>query len=261
MRCILAPIISSLFILNGKGGHKKCTSALVERTHVRLVILFRMIRKRSKQNMSKSLATKNVAAVLLAVTMVFGVMFAFATPARAQTLESLQAQIQALLAQIAALQGGTGSQQAGGLACTTFTQNLTIGSTGSQVMALQKFLNSVDGTQLATTGAGSPGNETSTFGPITRAAVSKFQQKYGITPTAGYWGPISRAKAASLCAEVVVVPPVTPGLPTGGSMMVAAGTQPANSLAPQSAARLPFTTFTVQAGASDVAINSVTVER
>src|SRR3990167_4374610 len=167
--------------------------------------------------MSKALATKNVAAVLLAVSMVFGVMFTFATPARAQTLESLQAQIQALLAQIAALQGGTGSQQAGGLACTTFTQNLTIGSTGSQVMALQKFLNSVDGTQLATTGAGSPGNETSYFGSISRAAVSKFQQKYGITPTAGYWGAISRAKANSICAGVTPGVPGVPGVPITGN--------------------------------------------
>src|SRR3989344_5732181 len=189
MRCILAPIISSLFILNGKGGHKKCTSALVERTHVRLVILFRMIRKRSKQNMSKSLATKNVAAVLLAVTMVFGVMFAFATPARAQTLESLQAQIQALLAQIAALQGGSSVPSA---SCTTFTRNHQQGQSGGVIMAIQKFLNS-HGAQIAASGAGSPGNETSFFGGLTKAAVAKFQAANGISPAAGYWGPITRA--------------------------------------------------------------------
>ena len=208
--------------------------------------------------------TKSKTAKYVAVLAGFAMALAFVvTPVTtsAVTIEELQAQIAALTAQLAALSGGNVSQQTGGLVCYAFTQNLTMGSTGSEVMALQKFLNSVDGAQLATAGAGSPGNETSYFGSITRAAVSKFQQKYGITPTAGYWGPISRAKAASLCAEVVVVPPVTPGLPTGGSMMVAAGTQPANSLAPQSAARLPFTTFTVQAGASDVAINSVTVER
>src|SRR3990167_2739642 len=130
------------------------------------------------KTMSKALATKNVATVLVAVAMVFGFAFAFATPAKADVISDLQAQIQALLAQISALQGGSGSQQVGGLACINFTQNLTIGSTGSEVMALQKFLNSVDGTQLATTGAGSPGNETSYFGGLTKAAVVKFQDKF-----------------------------------------------------------------------------------
>ena len=128
--------------------------------------------------MSKALATKNVAAVALTLALVLGVAFSFAKPANADALSDLQAQVNALLAQIAALQGGTGSQQSGGLVCPAggFTQTLTMGSTGSEVMAMQKFLNSVDGTQLATTGAGSPGNETSYFGSISRAAVSKFQQ-------------------------------------------------------------------------------------
>jgi len=173
--------------------------------------------------MSKSLATKNVAAVLLAVSMIFGVMFTFATPARAQTLESLQAQIQALLAQIAALQGG-GSQQTGGLVCATFTRNHSMGNSGGEVMAIQKFLNSVDGTQLATTGAGSPGNETSYFGSITKAAVVKFQNKFaadilapvGLSAGTGYWGPSSRAKANSLCAGGGVVTP-GPGVPITGN--------------------------------------------
>src|SRR3989344_5377948 len=215
--------------------------------------------------MSKALATKNVATVLVAVAMIFGFAFAFATPAKADVLSDLQAQIQALLAQISALQGGSGSQQVGGLACINFTQNLTIGSTGSEVMGLQKFLNSIDGTQVATAGAGSPGNETSYFGGLTRAAVSKFQQKYGITPTAGYWGPISRAKAASLCSGVVVVPPGTPTptpTPTGPGITVMAAVQPANSLAPGGTSRVPFTTFTLtnNTGAA-VTVTGITVQR
>jgi len=172
--------------------------------------------------MSKVLATKNVAAVLLAVVMVFGFAFSFATPAKADVISDLQAQIAALLAQITALQGGTGSQQLGGLAClTTFTRNLTVGSSGSEVMEVQKLLNSIDGTQVATTGAGSPGNETSYFGGLTRAAVSKFQQKYGITPIAGYWGPISRAKANSLCAAPPGPGPIIPPPITGNGLRVA----------------------------------------
>ncbi|MDP2648772.1 MAG: peptidoglycan-binding protein, partial [bacterium] len=153
--------------------------------------------------MGKILATKNVAAVLVGLALVFGFAFALATPAKADVLSDLQAQVQALLAQIAALQGTGGSQQTGGLACVTFTQNLTMGDSGGEVMSLQKFLNSVDGTQLATTGAGSPGNETSYFGAITKAAVVQFQNKFaaevlapvGLSAGTGYWGPSSRAHA------------------------------------------------------------------
>ena len=218
--------------------------------------------------MSKALATKNVAAVLLSVAMLLGVTFAFATPAQAQTLESLQAQIQLLLAQIAALQGG-GSQQAGGLACTVFTRNHSQGDTGGEVMALQKFLNSVDGTQIATTGAGSPGNETSYFGGLTKAAVVKFQDKFaadvltpvGLSKGTGYWGASSRAKANALCASAPP-PGTTPPPVTGGNLIIGAGAQPANSLAPGGAARVPFTTFTLTntTGAA-VTVSGVTVER
>ena len=215
--------------------------------------------------MSKSLATKNVAAVLIGMGLILAFTFSFATTAKADALSDLQAQVNALLAQIAALQGGSGSQQAGGLVCSTFTQSLTLGSTGSEVMALQKLLNSIDGTQVATAGAGSPGNETSYFGGLTRAAVSKFQQKYGITPTAGYWGPISRAKANSLCSGVVVVPPGTPTptpTPTGPGVTIMAAVQPANSLAPGGTSRVPFTTFTLtnNTGAA-VTVTGITVQR
>ncbi len=158
--------------------------------------------------MSKALATKNVAALLLSVAMVFGVTFAFASPAKAQTLESLQAQIAALLAQISALQGGTTT----GGSCTTFTRNHQMGDTGGEVMAIQKFLNS-NGAVIASSGAGSPGNETSYFGGLTRAAVAKFQAANGITPAAGYWGPISRAKANSMCTGT----PTVPGVPITGN--------------------------------------------
>src|SRR3989338_4538476 len=218
--------------------------------------------------MSKSLATKNVAAVLIGVGLVFAFTFSFAQTAKADALSDLQAQVNALLAQIAAMKGGSGSQKTGGLVCSlTFTRNLTVGSTGAEVMEVQKLLNSIDGTQVATAGAGSPGNETSYFGGKTKAAVSKFQQKYGITPTAGYWVPISRAKANSLCTTttppVVTTPPgggvVTP---TGPGITIAATAQPANSLAPKGAARVPFTTFTLTNNTSSaVTVNGITIQR
>jgi len=220
--------------------------------------------------MSKALATKNVAAVLLAVAMVFGFAFSFATPAKADVISDLQAQIQALLAQIQALQGNGGSQQVGGLKCTaTFTLNLKQGSTGSEVLALQKFLNSVDGTQIATAGAGSPGNETSYFGAATKAGVIKFQEKFaadvltpvGLTKGTGNWFASTRAKANALCAGGGTTTPPTPG-PVTGTLQVMAGTQPANSLLPENASRVPFTTFTlVNSSTGAVTINNVTVQK
>src|SRR3989338_3693268 len=157
--------------------------------------------------MSKSLTTKNVAAVVLGLGLILVLSFAFAPPVKAQSIGDLQAQINALLAQIAALQGGPS-----GGACFTFTQNLTVGSTGNEVMQAQKFLNA-HGALVASAGAGSPGNETAYFGARTQAAVSAFQAMNGISPTAGYWGPITRAKANSLC--VVIAPPPGPPGPPG----------------------------------------------
>src|SRR3989338_7517122 len=178
--------------------------------------------------------------------------------ASAATVAELQAMIASLSAQLAALSGGTTSSY-------TFNTNLTVGSRGTDVMNLQKVLNMNADTQVALIGAGSPGNETSYFGGLTKQAVMKFQAKYGISPVAGYVGPLTRGKLNTMGGVVVtppVVPPVvTPGLPQGGALTVTAGTQPANSLAPQSASRVPFTTFTLTAGANDVTVNSITVER
>ena len=181
--------------------------------------------------------------------------------ASAATIAELQAMIASLSVQLAALSGGTASTGAG----YTFNTNLTVGSRGTDVMNLQKTLNMSADTKLAGTGAGSPGMETSYFGGLTKQAVMKFQAKYGISPVAGYVGPLTRGKLNTMGGVVVtppVVPPVvTPGLPQGGALTVTAGTQPANSLAPQSASRVPFTTFTLTAGANDVTVNSITVER
>ena len=222
--------------------------------------------------MSKALATKNVAAVLLGLGMIVST-FAFATPASAQSTSDLQTQINALLAQIAALQGSPSSQQTGGLNCSvTFTMNLKQGSSGSEVRALQKFLNSVDGTQVATAGAGSPGNETSFFGGLTRAAVIKFQDKFaadiliplGLSKGTGNWFASTRAKANALCAAGPgpVVPGPGPGPVIPGSLNISAGVQPANSLAPKGATRVPFTRFILTNGSSvAVTITGVTVER
>lgn len=220
--------------------------------------------------MSTSLATKHVATILVSAAVVFGLAFAFAKPAKADTLSDLQAQVQALLAQIASLQGSTSGSTSGSMTsgCTTFTQNLKVGATGGEVMAVQKFLNG-HGFVIAATGAGSPGNETSYFGPATKAAVIKFQNAnaasiltpVGLTAGTGNWFASTRAAANASCAGGSTGTG-TGTTPTGPGITVTAGAQPANSLAPVNASRVPFTTFTLtnNTGAA-VTINGITVQR
>jgi len=223
--------------------------------------------KGQHKDMSKALATKHVATIAVVLALALGFTFAFATPAKAVTIEELQAQIQGLLAQIASLQSGGSTGSTGGT-CFTFTQTLRQGSTGAEVMQLQKFLNS-KGFTVAATGAGSPGNETSYFGPATKAAVIKFQNAnaaqiltpVGLTAGTGIWGPSSRAAANAMCTGGTTGGTTTPP-PTGAGLSIMAGSQPANSLAPKGAARVPFTTFVLTNNSgSVVTVNGVTVER
>lgn len=161
--------------------------------------------------MTKTFASK-LAIALVAVAMI-GV--AFASTAKAQTTDELQAMINDLLAQVAALQAGAGmaADSTSSVCPYTWTRDLSQGSTGSDVMMLQQFLNSDADTRVAATGAGSAGMETEYYGPATAAAVSKFQVKYRsevlspsnlVNPT-GYFGPSSRAKANAQCVAAPVV--------------------------------------------------------
>lgn len=146
--------------------------------------------------------------VVLALTLLMPAPYA-----RAQTQAELQAQISQLLTLIAQLQ----AQQGGGSSTATcpaggWSQSLGQGSSGPQVYALQRFLNSDPETRLAVTGAGSPGMETQYYGPITAAAVSKFQVKYrsqvltplGLVNPTGYFGDSSRTQANLMCANVTI---------------------------------------------------------
>jgi hypothetical protein len=147
--------------------------------------------------------------------------------------------------------------------CYSFTLNHKLGNVGGEVMMVQKFLNMSAATQVAATGAGSAGLETTRFGGLTKAAVMKFQAANGVSPVSGYWGPLTRAKANALeaarCANNNNSNNNT--TPATGDATLAAAPQPGNSLAPAGAARVPFTKFTVTAGSTAVTLNSVTVER
>src|SRR3989344_6422942 len=142
----------------------------------------------------------------------FGVLMPIAV--HGQTVEDLMAQIQSLQALIASLQAqisgiGGGTSSSGGVQCT-FGPDLTIGSTGMDVKCLQQYLNWA-GHMVASSGAGSPGNETEYFGSRTQAAVAKWQAANGVSPAGGNFGKISRAKYASLMASLPppVIPPTT----------------------------------------------------
>ncbi|NNM83636.1 hypothetical protein HKL94_00235 [Candidatus Parcubacteria bacterium] len=97
------------------------------------------------------------------------------------------------------------------MASNTFTTNLSLGSSGAQVVALQKILNQDPDTRIASTGPGSPGNETSYFGILTNAAVIRFQEKYanailvpaGLMQGNGYVGLYTREKLNALSAVAV----------------------------------------------------------
>ncbi len=78
--------------------------------------------------------------------------------------------------------------------CYTYFRDLTVGSTGTDVVALQTFLES-RGHLIMPVGVAK-----GYFGPITRAAVAKYQASKGITPVAGYFGPITRSAVALECS-------------------------------------------------------------
>ncbi len=164
---------------------------------------------------AQTTASKALVAVVAAAMM----FSAFVAPAKAATVEELQAQITALMAQIAALsgQGGTSGSVASGICPFTWTMDLKMGSTGADVMKLQQFLNANADTRVAASGAGSVGAETQYYGPATAAAVSKFQVMHradiltpsGLTNPTGFFGPSTRAKANALCTTSTT--PTTPG--------------------------------------------------
>jgi hypothetical protein len=79
----------------------------------------------------------------------------------------------------------------GNMGGTVFTRNLVVGYKGQDVYELQVYLNK-NGYTLATSGPGSPGEETNTFGPLTRKALIKFQGAKKIQQT-GNLGPLTRA--------------------------------------------------------------------
>lgn len=152
--------------------------------------------------------TNSIAAKLSVAVVAVAMAFTLVAPAaKAQDVSSMS--LDQLVALVNSLQAQLSGSASVGSCSYTFTRSLSTGSTGADVMNLQKFLNMSADTQVAAAGsAGGPGSETSYYGPATAAAVSKFQVKYsadilvpvGLTSPTGYFGPSSMAKANAVCA-------------------------------------------------------------
>jgi len=161
----------------------------------------------------------------IGVSIVSVAMVATALPVGAMTAAELAEQIAALEDTLAELMGeyedlagdDTTPSTTVPTACVgiSFDTNLSVGDSGNDVMCLQALLNLSADTQVAATGVGSLGEETIYFGPLTEAAVIKFQDKYatqiltplGLTAGTGFVGPSTRAVLNSMLEGDEVIPP------------------------------------------------------
>lgn len=139
-----------------------------------------------------NITANTVASKLFVAFVAAAMLVTLATPAKAATATELQAQIDALMAQISALTGSTDSG-AGSAACT-FTRSLTLGSEGSDVNCLQNYLTSTGHFNFS-------GGSTGYFGSVTASAVAAWQGANGVSPAVGYFGPVSQAKYNALVAS------------------------------------------------------------
>ncbi len=113
-------------------------------------------------------------------------------------VSDIQAKIAFLMAQLATLQGNSAPVAVAGFYATAnptsarpFSSNLGVGSSGSEVISLQQMLVSQGYLKMPA------GTAYGYFGPMTRAAVARWQASRGLTAT-GFFGPLSRAKVINL---------------------------------------------------------------
>lgn len=132
--------------------------------------------------------------------------------------------------------------------CIEPTVNLGVGSRGSAVTDVQKFLNTKGYLSNTPTGY---------FGSATRAAVIKFQSENGISTT-GYVGQLTRAQLRTKSCEPLIPIPDTPVETSATSIPTSSNTNNVISSAPASAAVV--STINVIATAPGFSVSSVSVE-
>lgn len=96
-----------------------------------------------------------------------------------------------------------------------FTRDLTIGSTGADVSALQAILIANGKLMIAA--------PTGYFGAMTKAALASWQASVGITPAAGYFGPISKAYLASHSSGTTTTTSTVAGCAAGAAFSSTTG--------------------------------------
>lgn len=190
---------------------------------------------------------------VLAFAMVLTLVGGVSASAKAMTVAEIMAAIATLQAQLSSMTGGT----SGGY---VFTSDLTVGSTGGDVDALQSLLVSKGFLTMPA------GVAMGYFGNLTKAAVSAWQAASGISPTAGYFGPKSRAAANAMASTGTPTPtptPTTPGaIPGGteGSFTVTQAAQPANNTNVTSNSNVPVYGVEIKAQSSDMVIDRADLE-
>ncbi len=199
---------------------------------------------------------KKIVTVAVAVVVAGTMTVAPSTQAQSVDINSLLAQIAQLSALVAQLQAAQGGSTVS--ASYTFTRNLTVGSTGDDVKALQQFLNA-KGYQIASTGAGSLGNESTYFGGLTKAALAKFQAANGISPAVGYFGPITIAKVNAMGGATTggTTPVVVPGT----AYLMASAEGPYATTIPDGSLYNKVLRVKLSAGSQEEKITSITVSR
>ena len=93
------------------------------------------------------------------------------------------------------------------------TRTLKVGSSGEDVMCLQRYLNWA-GFTVASSGVGSPGSESMYFGSLTSAAVARWQNAnsaevlapIGLVTGTGIWGSASFNFYVGLVNHALAVP-------------------------------------------------------
>lgn len=142
------------------------------------------------------------------VVVAIAALLSVGSTAQAATVAELQAMIAQLTAQISALSGGSTAASTG----YKFNTNLTVGSTGADVVALQDWLAAKGFLSIPA------GTSKGYFGQLTKTAVAAYQASAGISAT-GFVGPATRG-ALNAAAPVVTTPgtvtPTTPGTLSGG---------------------------------------------
>lgn len=135
-----------------------------------------------------------VAVVALAFTFAVAPTASALTAADIQLLVSMGVIPADKAAAAMAALGGTSTTTTSTTSCGSYTRDLTLGSTGADVVALQSFLESKGHLTIPA------GTSKGYFGALTQSALAKYQAAVMISPAAGYFGPMTRAKVSGDCS-------------------------------------------------------------